>query len=274
MQFTDSLLEAVVFLKYGRFPVFFINKGFLHIGQELLKPQAGDGTYDVSQAPQLVYKLLSGPYDMVTAVRDLEHSPTYKRMHLYGTRLLAFVVNSIFKGPSSDMFSGYRIFSRRFVKSFPMISSGFEIETELTMHALELQMKTTELLSSYIDREPGSESKLKAFRDGFKVLCTIFLFVKEERPLQLFIWVFIILSVTAFGLAAPLLPTYLATRLVPRLPTALLSSGLMLLGFLSLVAGFVLSYITTARRELKRLFYLSIPAPNHPDLIGQFTDKQ
>jgi hypothetical protein len=196
---------------------------------------------------------------MVTAVRDFQYCSTYESSHTYGTKALAVVVNKIFGGQNQDMFSGYRAFSRRFVKSFPMVSTGFEIETELTIHALELQMKTAELEAPYTDREPGSTSKLRAYRDGFRVLFTIIQFIKEERPLQLFASIGLILALISIGLAIPLLITYLATGLVPRFPTAILSSALMLLGFLSLVVGFILSSVTIARREIKRLFYLSIP---------------
>ena len=234
----------------------------------------GDGTYDSSQALQLIEALISGQCDMVTAVRDLENCPTYIKSHRLGTRIFGFTVDRIFKGRNSDIFSGYRVFSRRFVKSFPMISTGFEIETELTIHALELQMKTAELKSHYYDREPGSSSKLRAFPDGFNILKTILLFVKEERPFQLFSITFAILAIISICLAVPLLQTYIETGLVPRFPTAILSSALMLLAFLSLTAGLILSSVTTARRELKRLFYLSIPAPDYSIDVIEFLNKK
>lgn len=221
----------------------------------------GDGTYDATYAPLLVETLLAGPCDMVTAIRDFKYSTTYEQTHTYGTKALASIVNKIFRGKLEDMFSGYRAFSRRFVKSFPMVSTGFEIETELTIHALELQMKTAEIKAPYFDREPGSTSKLRAFRDGFRVLFMIIKFIKEERPLQLFASLGTISVLLSIGLGIPLLITYLNTGLVPRIPTAILSSALMLLGFLGFIVGFILSSVTTGRRETKRLSYLKIPPP-------------
>ncbi|MDD4972559.1 MAG: glycosyltransferase [Paludibacter sp.] len=222
----------------------------------------GDGTYDAAQAPELIEKLVTGQYDMVTAARDLENCKNYRRSHFLGTIAFSNIVNNIFHGHCEDMFSGYRVFSRRFVKSFPQISQGFEIETELNIHAFELQVKTIEIKSRYSERVPGSESKLRSIQDGFKILWTILLFVKEERPLSLFSIIFAILAASSIGLASPILFTYFETGLVPRFPTAILASALMVLGFLSLTVGFVLSSVTTARREIKRLFYLSIPAVN------------
>lgn len=221
----------------------------------------GDGTYDATYAPLMVETLLAGPCDMVTAIRDFKYSATYEKTNTYGTKALAFIVNKIFGGEIQDMFSGYRAFSRRFVKSFPMVSTGFEIETELTIHALELQMRTAEIEAPYFDREPGSRSKLRAFRDGFKVLFMIIRFIKEERPVQLFASLGAISALLSIGLGIPLVMTYLNTGLVPRIPTAILSSALMLLGFLGLIIGFILSAVTTARRETKRLSYLKVPPP-------------
>lgn len=221
----------------------------------------GDGTYDASHAPQLVEALLTGPCDMVTGVRDLNNCPGYVSSHKFGTRIFGMLVDRIFKGKSSDIFSGYRVFSRRFVKSFPLLSTGFEIETELTIHALELQMNTAELKSRYQDREPGSKSKLNTFRDGLHILNTIMLFIKEERPIfffSLFCALFMLISVV---LAIPVLDYYIKTGLVFKYGTAILSSAFMMLAFLCLTAGFILSSVTTARKELKRLFYLSIPGP-------------
>jgi len=238
-----------------------VRRMFADISADVYVLVDGDGTYDAAQAPQLVEALLAGPCDMVTGVRDLENCPNYTGSHLLGTRLFGALVDRIFKGQNSDIFSGYRIFSRRFVKSFPQLSTGFEIETELTIHALELQMKTAEFKSRYQDREPGSRSKLNTFRDGWHILTTIILFVKEERPLfffSLFCALFMLISVI---LAIPILQTYIQTGLVFKYGTAILSSGLMMLAFLSLTAGFILSSVTTARKEVKRLFYLSIPGP-------------
>lgn len=236
-----------------------VRRMFADIDADVYVMVDGDGTYDATQAALLVETLLSGPCDMVTAARDFQYCSTYKSSHTYGTRTLAFVVNRVFQGHNEDMFSGYRAFSRRFVKSFPMVSSGFEIETELTIHALELRMNTIEIKAPYIDREPGSSSKLHAIRDGFRVLFTILHFIKEERPLQMFALIGLLLAIISIGMAIPIVITYFETGLVPRIPTAILVSAIMVLGFISLIVGFILSSITTARREIKRLFYLSIP---------------
>jgi glycosyltransferase involved in cell wall biosynthesis len=233
----------------------------------------GDGTYEASQAPQLVKILLSESCDMVTAVRDLKNCPTYLKTHRLATRIIGFFIDKIFKGHNTDIFSGYRLFSRRFVKSFPMISSGFEIETELTIHALELKMNIAEVKSPYHAREPGSSSKLRAFHDMFSILKTMMIFIKEERPLQLFSVVFVILAAISIGLGVPLLQTYFETGLVPRIPTAILSSALMLLAFLSFIVGLILSSVTKARHELKRLFYLSNLKPDYYDNLKYFTKK-
>lgn len=236
-----------------------VRRMFADIEADVYVMVDGDGTYDATQAPLMVETLLAGPCDMVTAIRDFTYCLNYQQAHTYGTKALAFLVNKIFGGKLQDMFSGYRAFSRRFVKSFPMVSAGFEIETELTIHALELQMKTAEVKAPYFDREPGSTSKLRAFRDGFRVLFMIIRFVKEERPLQLFASLGTMSALLSVGLGIPLVITYLHTGLVPRIPTAILSSALMLLGFLGFILGFILSSVTTARREARRLSYLGIP---------------
>jgi len=156
------------------------------------------------------------------------------------------------------MLSGYKVFSRRFVKSFPALSSGFEIETELTVHALELRMPIAEIETTYNERAIGSHSKLSTFRDGFRILGLILILIKEERPLAFFVAVAVVLGATSIGISLPLLHTYLATGLVPRFPTAILATGLMTLAFLSLACGLVLETVTRGRRELKRMFYLGI----------------
>jgi hypothetical protein len=170
----------------------------------------------------------------------------------------------IFGKQFGDMLSGYRVFSRRFVKSFPATSAGFEIETELTVHALELRMKTAEVPTRYKDRPEGSASKLNTIRDGLRILRMIGLLVKEERPLMFFGGTFAALALLSLGLAAPVLLEYLHTGLVPRLPTAVLAVGVMLAAMLSMVCGLVLDTVTHSRRELKRLAYLDIPAPQWP----------
>lgn len=220
----------------------------------------GDETYDAASAPALISRLLDGQLDMVTASRVTNIREAYRPGHRFGNWMLTELVARVFGDRIQDMLSGYRIFSRRFVKSFPAMARGFEIETELTVHALELRMPIAEMSTPYKDRPVGSTSKLNTFRDGFRILKTILLFVKEERPLQFFSAIFGVLALLSIGLAVPVVVTYAQTGLVPRLPTAVLSTGLMLLAFLSLMCGLILDTVTRGRQEVKRIAYLTIPA--------------
>ncbi|MBK0394422.1 glycosyltransferase family 2 protein [Ramlibacter algicola] len=229
----------------------------------------GDDTYDASAAPALVRTLLDGQLDMVNGARVTQIKEAYRFGHRFGNRLLTGIVQQIFGKQFGDMLSGYRVFSRRFVKSFPATSSGFEIETELTVHALELRMKTAEVPTRYKDRPEGSTSKLNTIRDGLRILRMIALLVKEERPLAFFSCTFLALSLLSVGLAAPIVLEFMRTGLVPRLPTAVLSVGIMLVAFLSMMCGLILDTVTHSRRELKRLAYLDIPAPAWPENVGR-----
>jgi glycosyltransferase involved in cell wall biosynthesis len=220
----------------------------------------GDDTYDAASAPGLIACLLDQQLDMVNAARVTEAKGAYRSGHRLGNVLLSGIVHMIFGDRIRDVLSGYRAFSRRFVKSFPALSTGFEIETELTIHALELGMPTAEIDTPYRERPKGSTSKLRTFRDGLRILTTIAVLVKEERPLPFFSAVFGLLALTSLGLALPIFVEFLETGLVPRFPTAILATGLMLLGFLSFACGLILDTVTHGRRELKRLHYLSIPA--------------
>jgi hypothetical protein len=221
----------------------------------------GDGTYDASCAPAMVEALLRESLDVVNGARVATTDGAYRPGHVLGNRLLTGAVRAIFGKRIRDMLSGYRALSRRFIKSFPALATGFEIETELTVHALELRLPMLELDTPYRERPAGSRSKLRTFRDGFRILRAIVLLVKEERPLQFFCAVGAILATTAVILSWPLLTVYLETGLVPRFPTAILATGLMILAFVSLVAGLVLDTVTLGRRELKRLHYLSLRGP-------------
>ena len=224
----------------------------------------GDDTYDAQAAPQLVRELLNKQLDMVNGARVTEIKEAYRFGHRFGNRLLTGLVQEIFGKQFSDMLSGYRVFSRRFVKSFPAISSGFEIETELTVHALELRMKTTEVAIRYKDRPEGSASKLNTLRDGIRILRMIGMLVKEERPLAFFGYAALLLAVLSMGLSIPIIVEFLQTGLVPRLPTAVLSVGIMLVAVLSMACGLILDTVTHSRRELKRLAYLEGRAPQWP----------
>lgn len=218
----------------------------------------GDDTYDAASAGKMVDELESGILDMVTAVRVSVDDDSYRQGHKFGNFMLTGIVAQIFGNRSSDMLSGYRAFSRRFVKSFPALTSGFEIETELTVHALELRMPIAEIETPYGARPTGSESNLRTIQDGLRILKTIVVLTKTERPLHFFSLIFAVLSLAAVILSWPVLITYLDTGLVPRLPTAVMSTGLMLLAFLSLASGLILDTVTRGRQELKRLHYLGI----------------
>jgi glycosyltransferase involved in cell wall biosynthesis len=221
----------------------------------------GDATYDLSGLRGLVGLLVDGNLDMVVGARvDAgDDANTYRRGHRFGNRLLTGAVARLFGGRLEDMLSGYRVFSRRYAKSFPALSKGFEIETELTVHALELRMPFAEVPVPYRSRPAGSESKLSTYRDGWRIAKMILRLFVSERPLMFFSGTAAVLALISLGLAEPLVVTYLKTGLVPRLPTAVLATGVMLSAMLSLVCGVVLRTVTIGRREAKRLCYLGIP---------------
>ncbi len=225
----------------------------------------GDGTYDADSAPPMVARLIGESLDMVNGARVATTARAYRPWHAVGNRVLTGAVAVIFGDRIRDMLSGYRVLSRRFVKSFPALATGFETETELTVHALELRLPIAEVDTPYRDRPAGSVSKLRTFRDGFRILRTIVLLMKEERPLLFFSGVGLALAAAAVGIASPLLATYLATGLVPRLPTAILATGLIILGFMSFVTGLLLDTVTLGRRELKRLHYLALRGPSNAE---------
>ncbi len=221
----------------------------------------GDATYDAAAAPAMLERACQEGLDMVTGVRVAEGGAAYRRGHRFGNRLLTGLVAFVFGNRVSDMLSGYRVFSRRFVKSFPALASGFETETEFTVHALELAMPIGEVPVRYRERPAGTASKLNTIRDGVRILRTIVQLVKEERPLPFFSIAAGLLFLFGVLLFWPVLLTYLETGFVPRLPTAILSLGLVLLSFLSLACGLILDTVTRGRREAKRIAYLAIPGP-------------
>jgi glycosyltransferase involved in cell wall biosynthesis len=221
----------------------------------------GDATYDAPSAPAMVAKLLDERLDMVVASRIGRDEAAYRRGHRTGNWLLTGVVTHMFGRAFSDILSGYRVFSRRFVKSFPILSGGFEIETELTVHALQLELPVGEVATPYYTRPSGSASKLSTWSDGLRILWTVFKLYRAEQPLSLFGGLGIALAIISVGLAIPIFITYVEQGLVPRLPTAVLSTGLMVLAFLSIACGLILDTVTRGRRELKLLAYLALRAP-------------
>ncbi len=231
----------------------------------------GDDTYDAAAAPRMAELLVSGQLDMVTGTRVADLASAYRRGHRAGNAILTGVVRRIFGTRITDMLSGYRVFSRRFVKSFPALAAGFETETEFTVHALELKMPVGELPVAYRLRPAGSASKLRTYSDGMRILQTILVLVKEERPLQFFSLWGLGLLLLGIGLGSPVVLEFLRTGLVPRLPTAVLAMGLVLLSFLAFACGLILDSVARGRKELKRLTYLAIPAVRnpHPDPLPE-----
>jgi glycosyltransferase involved in cell wall biosynthesis len=221
----------------------------------------GDATYDVRSVGAMIARLVDDRLDMVVAARVNQDDAAYRPGHKTGNRLLTAFVASVFNATFTDILSGYRVFSRRFVKSFPVLSRGFEIETELAVHALELELAVAEIATPYYARPQGSASKLSTWRDGLRIVFTIFNLYRSERPLAFFAGIGVALAVVSTALAIPVFATYLNEGIVPRIPTAVLSTGLMLLAFLSLVAGLVLDTVTKGRREMKLLAYLAQRAP-------------
>jgi glycosyltransferase involved in cell wall biosynthesis len=219
----------------------------------------GDDTYDAGVAPQLVNKLFDEGLDMVVGSRVSTEQAAYRFGHRAGNSLLTNFVSLVFGRTFTDILSGYRIFSRRYVKSFAAHSTGFEIETELTVHALELRMPVAEVETIYKSRPDGSVSKLSTYRDGFRILLTIFRLFKSEKPLAFFSIAFALFALASIDLAIPLVVTYLETGLVPRLPTAVLCAALMLFGVVLLACGIILDAITKSRIEQKRFAYLAVP---------------
>lgn len=236
-----------------------VRRMFADIDADVYVLVDGDDTYDAASAPKLVAMLEDEGLDMVVGTREAQSLGAYRPGHRLGNRVLTGLVTLIFGDRVSDMLSGYRVFSRRFIKSFPALSAGFEIETELTVHALELRMPIAELPTPYRSRPAESASKLSTFRDGWRILRTIVSLVRQERPIGFFGLGACALALTAVVLVWPVLVTYLDTGLVPRLPTAVLAMGLMLLASLSLACGLILDTVTRGRREMKRLTYLAIP---------------
>ena len=221
----------------------------------------GDDTYDAGAAPMLVRTLVEGGYDIVSGRRLAVGAHAYRSGHVFGNRLLTWLTALMFDMKLADLLTGYRVMSRRFVKSFPFTAEGFGIETELTVHAVRLLMPMIEVDTSYKERPAGSVSKLNTWGDGFRILATIIALVREERPLIFFAGLFALLAAVSLIIGIPVIVDYLRTGLVPRLPTAVLATALMSLGFLALASGLILDTVTRGRWELKRTAYLRIPGP-------------
>jgi glycosyltransferase involved in cell wall biosynthesis len=234
-----------------------VRRMFADVDADIYVLVDGDATYDAASAPRMIETLLSERLDMVVGLRVDQAVAAWRPGHRTGNRLLTGFISSVFGQAFKDILSGYRIFSRRFVKSFPVLSDGFEIETELTVHALELALPVAEIDTPYYPRPEGSVSKLNTYRDGLRILGTILRLYRSEKPLRFFTAIGVFLILVSIGLAIPILITYLELGLVPRLPTAVLAMGLMILAMLSISSGLVLDTVTRGRREMKLLAYLA-----------------
>ena len=238
-----------------------VRRMFADIDADIYVMADGDLTYDPRAAPAMVELLRSGHFDMVVGTRKHEGKDAYRGGHLLGNRLFTGLLAGLFGRSFTDIFSGYRVFSRRFVKSFPVLSSGFEIETEMSVHALELRMPVGELETAYVARPEGSQSKLSTWSDGWKILTTIVTLYRIERPVLFYGSIGALLVGLAVVLAVPLVITYIHTGLVPRVPTAILVTGMTIVAVLCFFAGLILDTVTRGRREVRRLYYLSLEAP-------------
>jgi glycosyltransferase involved in cell wall biosynthesis len=236
-----------------------VRRMFADVDADVYVMADGDATYDSSVAPLMVERLLHEGLDMVVGARIEQETSAYRRGHRFGNRALTGILARLFGRTFTDIFSGYRIFSRRFVKSFPVLSAGFEIETEISVHALELKMPVGEVETRYFARPEGSHSKLSTYRDGFRIAYTIATLYRIERPMLFFGVAGAALVALAVLLSIPLVITYVETGLVPRFPTAILATGLVILAFLNFFSGLILDTVVRGRREMRRLAYLALP---------------
>ncbi len=242
-----------------------VRRMFADVDADIYVMADGDATYDAASAPALVARMIDEQLDMVVGSRVTQADAAYRRGHQFGNALLTGMLARLFGRSFTDILSGYRVFSRRFVKSFPVLSAGFEIETEISVHALELKMPTAEIETPYFARPEGSVSKLNTYGDGFRILRMIITLYRIERPVLFFGTIGGVLMLAALMLAVPLGITYAQTGLVPRLPTAVLVTGLTILAALNGFAGLILDTVVRGRREVRRLAYLAYPAPGGSD---------
>ena len=238
-----------------------VRRMFADVDADVYVMADGDATYEAAAAPAMVTRLIEEQLDMVVGARRSEVDAAYRRGHRFGNAMLTTMLAWAFGRSFSDILSGYRVFSRRFVKSFPVLSAGFEIETEISVHALELRMPVAEVVTAYAARPEGSVSKLSTFSDGWRILRTIAMLFRFERPLLFFGSVAGLLVLVAIVLAIPLIATFMQTGLVPRFPTAILATGLVILAALNGFCGLILDTVVRGRREVRRLAYLALAAP-------------
>ena len=238
-----------------------VRRMFADVDADVYVMADGDLTYDPKAAPAMVDQLVAEQLDMVVGTRRHDAKDAYRGGHVLGNQLFTGLLAGLFGRSFSDIFSGYRVFSRRFVKSFPVLSSGFEIETEISVHALELRMPVGEVETTYLARPEGSHSKLSTYSDGWRILKTIVTLYRIERPVLFFGGIGALLLALAIILSIPLIVTYAHTGLVPRVPTAILVTGMTIVAVLNFFAGLILDTVTRGRREVRRLAYLALAAP-------------
>ncbi len=238
-----------------------VRRMFAEVDADVYVMTDGDATYDATRAPEMLAALVRDDLDLVTGIRDDEgRDDAYRRGHRFGNRAFNALLGLLFGERPTDMFSGYRVMSRRFVKSFPMEARGFEIETELTVHALELRVPAAEIRTRYFERPEGSSSKLSTYRDGFRILATMARLFRDVKPLPFFAGLAVLFAAFGFALGAGVIVEFMETGLVPRLPTAVLATGLMLMASLSIACGMILDSVARGRREAKRMAYLAAGA--------------
>jgi glycosyltransferase involved in cell wall biosynthesis len=242
-----------------------VRRMFADVDADIYVMADGDATYDATAAPAMIQAMLDDNLDMVVGARESEVQAAYRRGHRLGNTVLTGLLRQLFGRSFTDVLSGYRVFSRRFVKSFPVLSVGFEIETEMSVHALELAMPVSEQVTAYCARPEGSVSKLSTWRDGWRILRTIVQLYRVERPFWFFGAIGLVLAFASLVLAAPLVRTWLVTGLVPRFPTAILVVGIMIVAFLNGMCGLILDTVVRGRREVRRLAYLTFKAPGDFD---------
>jgi len=236
-----------------------VRRMFADVDADVYVIADGDLTYDSKAAPAMVDMLIAEQLDMVVGTRRHEEKEAFRGGHVIGNKLFTGLLAGLFGRSFTDIFTGYRVFSRRFVKSFPVLSSGFEIETEISVHALELRMPVGEVETAYAARPEGSHSKLSTFSDGWRILKTIVTLYRIERPVLFYGSIGALLLLAAILLSIPLVITYLHTGLVPRVPTAILVTGMVVVAVLCFFAGLILDTVTRGRREVRRLAYLALP---------------
>ncbi len=235
-----------------------VRRAFSDVEADVFIMADGDGTYDASRAPELINLLVSNNLDMVVGTRETDSKEAYRSGHRIGNKSFNMLLRYMFGDRFTDIFSGYRVFSRRFVKSFPALSAGFEIETELSVHAIQMGSPTQEVETRYFDREEGSESKLRTYRDGFRILLTMLKLMKHMRPMYMFSTIALLLAILSLGIGLPVVASYMETGLVDRIPTTVAAAGLMVLSAITLVSGLILDSISFSLRNTKRLAYLAL----------------